>query len=114
MKTNELSGAALDWAVAKCEGLLDDCEIQAGYVWDRGVLFSPTRNWNNCGPIIEREGLGVWRYQWNEQGESESGWYAEDKDGDHVRTGTTPLIAAMRCYVASKLGDEVELPEGLR
>jgi hypothetical protein len=27
--------------------------------------------------------------------------------------GPTPLIAAMRCYVASKLGDEVELPEEL-
>jgi hypothetical protein len=28
--------------------------------------------------------------------------------------GHTPLIAAMRCYVASKLGDEVEIPEGLK
>jgi hypothetical protein len=28
-------------------------------------------------------------------------------------TGSTPLIAAMRCYVASKLGDEVEIPKEL-
>lgn len=28
--------------------------------------------------------------------------------------GPTPLIAAMRCYVASKLGDNVEIPEKLR
>jgi hypothetical protein len=27
--------------------------------------------------------------------------------------GHTPLIAAMRCYVASKLGDEVEIPQEL-
>lgn len=27
--------------------------------------------------------------------------------------GPTPLIAAMRCYVASKLGDEVDIPEEL-
>jgi len=27
--------------------------------------------------------------------------------------GDTPLIAAMRCYVASKLGDEVDVPEEL-
>jgi hypothetical protein len=27
--------------------------------------------------------------------------------------GPTPLIAAMRCYVASKLGDEVEIPSEL-
>ena len=27
--------------------------------------------------------------------------------------GPTPLIAAMRCYVTSKLGDEVEIPKDL-
>ena len=27
--------------------------------------------------------------------------------------GPTPLIAAMRCYVASKLGDEIEIPTEL-
>lgn len=31
-----------------------------------------------------------------------------------VYFGPTPLIAAMRCYVASKLGDEVEVPEELK
>jgi hypothetical protein len=28
--------------------------------------------------------------------------------------GPTPLIAAMRCYVASRLGDEVDVPEELK
>jgi hypothetical protein len=28
--------------------------------------------------------------------------------------GPTPLIAAMRCYVASKLGDEIDIPEELK
>lgn len=27
--------------------------------------------------------------------------------------GPTPLIAAMRCFVASRLGDEIEIPEEL-
>jgi hypothetical protein len=27
--------------------------------------------------------------------------------------GHTPLIAAMRCYVASKLGEEIDVPEEL-
>jgi hypothetical protein len=27
--------------------------------------------------------------------------------------GPTPLIAAMRCFVASKLGDEIEIPKEL-
>ena len=31
-----------------------------------------------------------------------------------MQFGPTPLIAAMRCYVASKLGDEVEVPEELK
>lgn len=29
-------------------------------------------------------------------------------------SGPTPLIAAMRCFVSSKLGDEVEIPEELK
>lgn len=103
MKTSELTGAALDWAVAQCEGVQ----------WATWNLNGWSNDWSMGGEIIEREGIGIWKYQWNEQGEPEVGWYAEDKNGDHVRTGATPLVAAMRCYVASKLGDEVQLPEGL-
>ena len=107
MKTSELSGAALDWAVTHA-----NYEINGEHIWGTENCNYST-DWALGGAIIEREGIGIWMYQWNEQGEPENGWYAEDKDGDHVRTGTTPLIAAMRCYVANKLGDEVELPEGL-
>jgi len=106
MKTSELIGAALDWAVAKCEGLSTYIEVVEG--------FKPSTDWGQGGSIIEREGIGIWMYQWNEQGEPEVGWYAEDKDGDHVRTAPIPLIAAMRCYVASVLGDEVEIPKELQ
>jgi hypothetical protein len=39
---------------------------------------------------------------------------ADDENWDaNVQYGPTPLIAAMRCYVASKLGDEVEVPDEL-
>ena len=105
MKTSDMKDAALDWAVAKCAGAVG--------AEDRLPWYCPSTDWAQGGPIIEREGMGVWMYQWNEQGEPEDGWYAEDKDGDHVRTGPTPLIAAMRCYVASKLGDEIDLPKEL-
>lgn len=111
IKTTELIGTALDWAAAKCEGM-DQRE------WDvvvrharREVEYSTA--WRLGGPIIEREGMGIWMYQFDEHGEPEVGWYAEEKDGDHVRTGPTPLVAAMRCFVASKLGDGVEVPDGL-
>ena len=102
MKTNELTGKALNWAVGKAEGLDG---------WLAPVNYCG--KWEHGGPIIEREGMGLWAYQWNEQGEAEQGWYAEDKDGDHVQTGPTPLVAAMRCYVASKLGEDVSIPEEL-
>jgi hypothetical protein len=113
MKTSELTGAALDWAVAKCE----EANIGDGYytgvvLSDGEFKYSPSTDWSQGGPLIEREGM--WLYQWNEQGEPDVGWGSEDKDGNHVRTGPTPLIAAMRCYVASKLGDEVDVPEKLK
>jgi hypothetical protein len=65
-------------------------------------------NWAQGGPIIERERISVWA-RGNE-------WAAESfipNAQGHEQTGPTPLIAAMRCYVASKLGDEIEIPEEL-
>jgi len=41
-------------------------------------------------------------------------WSANKYGTGYDEEGFTPLIAAMRCYVASKLGDEVEIPEGLK
>jgi len=110
MKTSELTGAALDWAVAKCE---DGVNIDAsGLPWlpdespnEQGdaVWFHPSTVWAQGGPIIEREIVNL-----TDDGEK---WLAEGHDV--ICTGPTPLIAAMRCYVASKLGDEVERPEEL-
>lgn len=122
MQTSNLTGAALDWAVAKASGTPIYRSKNGGWMTaDYGQFnhrhgapwYKPSTNWAQGGVIIESEGMGVWMYQWNEQGDPEVGWYAETKDGDHVKTGTTPLIAAMRCYVASKLGDEVDLPPNL-
>ena len=104
MKTNELTGAALDWAVAKCEGLLcfgyrTDGERFAVELSDGEVEgFMPSTDWALGGAIIEREGIALI-----------PSWTAE-RPGFSA-DGNTPLIAAMRCYVASKLGDEVEVPE---
>ena len=103
MKTNELTGAALDWAVAKCEG--KDAIVRAPHKY----VFEPSTNWAQGGPIIEREGISVWAFD-------DVTWKAENPFAsgvDQVFEGPTPLIAAMRCYVASKLGDEVEVPKEL-
>ena len=94
MKTSELTGAALDWAVAKCEGV----DLTHGLTDDERY----STNWAQGGPIIEREGMGVFKLGYVR------GW------ASGFQSGPTPLIAAMRCHVASKLGDEVEIPEELK
>jgi hypothetical protein len=103
IKTSELTGAPLNWAVATIMGL--DIEIKYGVVHtDDGEVFMPDLDWNIVGIIIEREGVALYLY-------SSSEWNAHV--GSKESVGPTPLIAALRCYVASKLGDEVEIPKEL-
>jgi hypothetical protein len=94
MKTAELTGPALDWAVHVA--LHGECE---GYAEHEYSIY-----WANGGPIIEREKISVLA--------PVRGLWRSRKNG-RTQYGPTPLIAAMRCYVASKLGDEVEIPQEL-
>ena len=112
MKTNELTGAALDWAVAKCEGevLGEDLfglrPIIAAPAFTQ--QFKPSTDWSQGGPIIEREKIRL------NYGVGEEGFYCEAYiTAGTCQHGPTPLTAAMRCYVASKLGDKVDVPEEL-
>lgn len=139
MKTSELTGHALNWAVAMAEGdkvyrprlgrpsdwdkeayLADGSDDRwVVRVENRRVAhfvdwtYNPSGDWMQGGPIIEREGIST-----VQQGYA-SEWVASVynyNEGDwrlHT-TGPTPLIAAMRCYVASKLGDEIEIPAELK
>ena len=105
IKTNQLTGAALDWAVAKCEGV-----VYHGPAWTKY-----STDWAQGGPIIEREEISISR----EFASGRIEWAAWTPapirdDAEAFGYGPTPLIAAMRCYVASKLGDEVEIPEELK
>jgi hypothetical protein len=117
VKTSELNGVALDWVVAGLEGEDVWRESRNIYVRDDDgnsvSHYSPSTYWAEGGPIIEREKIGFWAYTLDEEGNENPGWYAETFAGS-VATGPTPLIAAMRCYVASELGDEVEVPEELK
>ena len=114
MKTSELTGAALNWAVAKCESVPE-------YILNKPYraleLVEPySTDWSQGGPIIEREKVCIQRCI--RAGEYH-GWVALKDESFHDRSGpdeiwgNTPLIAAMRCYVASKLGDEIDLPKEL-
>jgi hypothetical protein len=110
MKTNELTGAALDWAVAKCEGLAVSDRATKWRAENCPHLYST--DWAQGGPIIEREVpilMKTWGGDWIAQGSYD---IANDKEAQRYY-GTTPLIAAMRCFVASKLGDEIVLPKEL-
>ena len=99
IKTAELTGAALDWVVAKLEG---DMVPDGGVMIQTWPFYSS--DWEQGGPIIERERI--------ELKPTYAGW-AAFLGNKTFANGPTSLIAAMRCYVASKLGDEVEIPEEL-
>jgi hypothetical protein len=113
MKTFGLTGAALDWAVANCEGLLAFgfrktdrfiIELSDGELEE----FCPSGDWAQGGPIIEREKIDVVFF------EDEMCWEGNIYNGSKLyQFGPTPLIAAMRCYVASKMGHTVNVPEEL-
>lgn len=140
IKTSDLSGTALDWAVAVSMGATDlrfdtvccwwftldgkDKVLSRG--WSAAQNWAPSVDWALGGPIIEREKIDI-------RNTFRTGGYrtAESVDAVHAAInlpngatvfspdkavweyGPTPLVAAMRCLVASKLGDEVEIPEGL-
>ena len=110
MKTNELTGAALDWAVAKCEGL--NPVIRGGNVYTEIMRWTcPSSDWAQGGPIIEREKIDILVEQ-----QDLKIWAAEiyhSPKGYIRKQGISPLQAAMRCYVAFKLGDTVEIPKEL-
>lgn len=114
IKTEKLIGPALDWAVAKCEEY--ETHIYQGRLetlfTDNG--WKPSINWAQGGPIIEREEICSKRVK---ESPDEPLWIA-DAPFTQSTDGPTLLIAAMRCYVASKLGDEIEvneneIPEGI-
>jgi hypothetical protein len=131
VRTADLTGAALDWAVAKCKGFQTARMVRGhGYTPDTNLAkakhytpddvqqgqlgigfarsaFNPSTDWAQGGPIIEREGMRT---------RPDNGWGAAKywPDGrSEWWFGPTLLVAAMRCYVASKLGDEIEIPDAL-
>lgn len=121
IKTSELTDAALDWAVAKCEGVVnhDGNPVLFRFTGSGkyGVRSMPNLNsghyrpqeWKDGGPIIEREHIELDR-PWKGPGAGRwSAWISQEYNG----YGDTALIAAMRCHVASKLGDEIDIPDEL-
>jgi hypothetical protein len=110
IKTSELRRTALDWAVAKCEGL-DYFEPEVG-----PMEPDYSTDWSQGGPIIERERITSLCIDNDWCAVKGIKYAVTGREPDTlIRVfGPTPLVAAMRCYVASKLGDEVDIPEELK
>lgn len=133
IKTSELSGDALDWAVAKADErrveydyqYTDDKKLDGW--WQLGPnhwqpLNKYSTDWSKGGPIIRRERISIMAPVVRRIGKEKQAlpvdyWRAmiradENEPATHGK-GATELIAAMRCYVASKLGDTVDIPDDL-
>ena len=127
IKVQDLTKLQLNWAVATSEehpkaidtsGLNGPVVIcgfkqkmlhsnREGQEW---IAYQPSSNWAQGGPIIERERIELKIPEAKEFGQ----WMAliTDASGDYIhRSGPTPLIAAMRCFVENRLGSEVEIPD---
>jgi hypothetical protein len=127
-KVSELEGGLLDAAVAKAEGLLTSQRFSIEGGGDHGPIrfrvngepYAPSEEWKVGGPIIERERIVAWRpdvikyHVWaailpESKGLGTYSGYRIDLHYHDGMPGPTLLVAAMRAYVASKFGDEVEL-----
>jgi len=111
IKVSEATPKQLDWLVAVCEGKQNDCEVHAGNVLygrvtSGFVQFRPSTDWARGGAIIERERITL-------RVDTRGGRWVAFMDGYCVAgraIDPTPLVAAMRCYVTSNLGETAEVP----
>lgn len=123
VETKELIDATLDFAVALARD--ESVRVERGRVrfalsqfTNDYDLYSPSTDWAQGGPIIDREIGNLWKHNKLDPNEPDvwtAAAYRKAPDGTmlYYEDGPTPLIAAMRCLVASKLGDEVDVPEEL-
>ena len=118
VKTSELSGAALDWSVAQCLMMCEDYRNR-GLLVHRVGYGQPMPNfstdWAQGGPIIDAlrptvsdEGSG---FVCSLSKPVEVAYTTGTAKRFCTMRGETYLLAVMRCFVASKLGDVVDVPK---
>lgn len=119
MKTNELTGVALDWVVARIEfphwwDDIDHAELNdpEGIRMDSdgNPWWRPSTDWDQGGPIMGREEIAI-----TYGGEKAHVTACLRRNDQHYfgHHHNSPLIAAMRCFAASRLGAEVEVPDAI-
>lgn len=110
MKTSELTGALLDYWVARAEGIAhkDIFWREHGdfWTWGHDYGYAPSTDWAQGGPIIERARITIaWQPMKGE-------WMAGMTSATMLEfrwcgQAEAPMVAAMRAYVTSKFGAEV-------
>lgn len=128
VKTADLTGAALDWAVALAAGMNPRTTRGFGTgrsftsVWTVGP-FEPSTSWAQGGPLKEANKIitapicGQW-CAFHPQGKAyECGAlnynYIDVNDEQADAVGETELEAMCRAIAWGKFGDEVEVPDEL-
>ena len=110
IKTAELAERALDYAVC-----VAGAKGEVSWTWFLGKDYALkySTDWGIGGPIIEREWIELFvqtgaddQHRWAGKHHPIGGLCA-------VVDGPTSLVAAMRCYIVSRLGNEVEVPDEL-
>lgn len=123
IKTSDLIGASLDWAVMECyrstfqmatepkpwRGGIDTFGPGNGYKYPSwgAKKYNPSTNWELGGPIIDSL-----KPHFTIVPDNRGGGVIADTPAALLK-GPTYLVAAMRCFVATNLGDEVEVPDCL-
>lgn len=104
VKTSELTGAALDWAVGVAEGNPMRVPV-SDVVWsDHHGSYAPSIDWAQGGPLIERYRIQIAPVRRRQ-------WLAMHEAGDFL--SGSPLVSICRAIVAAKLGDVVQVPASL-
>lgn len=118
IRTANLTGAALDWAVAEATGL-DPIIYPSIYGTGPRVFVAqglervrcrPSTDWSQCGPLIQQHSVSMHCPQY--EGDCWAAWLISP-EGDVAQGGESALIAACRALVASMRGDSVTVPTEL-
>ena len=135
--TSTLDGFDLNRAVAIAAGMtwrvLEDDAYRMVQTWHQPPgagfqgywgIFNPCKSWDDAGPLMTAEEISlgsrtspVHRHGGPNAGNGIAGcwsattWHRGAGGSRCIESHeSSPIIAAMRCYVASKLGDTVDLP----
>ena len=132
MKTSGLTSWQLDWAVAKSKGFktyldtnglpymhLDQVQLRAfntSFFEEELTRSLPlvgfSSNWQVGGPILSEARIsrtidhsGLWVAYWSD------GYTEGDAGKLCMQCDRSELVAGLRCFVALKLGNDVEVPK---